>query len=223
MMILEGVLKEDEIEQICEKLSKMNFVDGKLTASGTAAERKRNFQLDRTEDGKDELNRIVTESLVRHSAFSLAAIPKRILAPLFSRYTQNMYYGFHFDSPFMDASGSTVRTDLALTLFLSDPSSYEGGELVVQSHAGDMAIKLDAGDALLYYAGTRHQVKPVTKGERLAAVTWIESRVRDASLREQIYDLSVARDHLKNREPEAAEVEMMEKVYVNLLRMYGES
>lgn len=222
-MILQDILKDDEVVTIVEALSRMSFVDGKLTARGRAAERKDNLQMDRSAEGAVELEKMILEALVRHPVLSLAALPKSILPPTFSRYDTNMTYGFHLDSPFMKAGKTSVRTDLAMTVFLNDPATYDGGELVVQTNSGETGVKLDAGDGFLYFSGTRHRVNPVTKGVRLVAVTWIESRIRDQHLRDLIYDLAVARELMKQKDKDAPGLELVEKVYVNMLRMWGES
>src|SRR5690606_17641083 len=115
---------------------------------------------------------------------------------MFSRYEPGMTYGDHTDDALMGAGEDKVRTDLAFTIFLAERDSYEGGALVVESALGEQEIVLDAGDAILYPAGSIHRVAPVTAGARLAAVGWVESFVADAGRREILFDLSVARERL---------------------------
>lgn len=223
MMILKDVLADADVQAILDRLAEVKFVDGKATAKGQAAERKHNLQAGRDAQVVPELEQQVIAALAKHAVFQSAVLPKRIMAPMFSRYETGMEYGFHLDKPFMDTANTTVRADLSVTLFLSAPGSYQGGELIVQTHAGDMSIKLDAGDAVVYFSGTRHRVMPVTAGVRMVAVTWVESRVRDPRQRELLHDLTIGREQVRVRDPDAPELEVFNKVYVNLLRLWGDS
>lgn len=223
MIILQDVLTDADVQDIRGQLDRVSFVDGKATAKGQAADRKQNLQAERDKAVVPKLEQRVIAALAAHPVFRSAVVPKRVMAPLFSRYEPGMEYGFHLDMPFMGSGNDTVRADLSVTVFLSAPDSYQGGELIVQTHAGDLTVKLDAGDAVVYFSGTRHRVMPVTAGQRLVAVTWVESRLRDPAQRDLIHDLTLGREQLRQREPDAAELELFDKVYVNLLRMWGDS
>ena len=156
------------------------------------------------------------------SEFQRFAIPKTIQRPLISRYREGMNYGRHVDDALMGGASKT-RTDLSVTLFLNDPADYEGGELVIESPMGEEEIKLPAGAAVVYPSGALHRVAPVTRGERIAAVTWVESHVRDPQRREILHDLEVIRTRLSKTAPESRETDLAFKTYANLLRMWAET
>ncbi len=141
---------------------------------------------------------------------------------LFSRYGSGAHYGTHVDNALMRTDVHR-RTDIAVTAFLSPPDAYEGGELMIEGHAGTAKLKLAAGDAVVYPASTLHRVEPVTDGVRLAAVTWIQSHVRDPAQRELLYDLSMVRRSLESSAPDSREALLLSKVYANLIRMWAEA
>jgi PKHD-type hydroxylase len=134
-----------------------------------------------------------------------------------------MEYGSHTDDALMGAAGDRLRTDLAFTLFLSEPATYKGGALTLESIAGRQEIKLEAGDAMLYPAGAIHSVAPVTEGVRLAAVGWVESFVREPARREILYDLSRVRTRLAEAGAPRLELLHLDKSISNLLRMWAET
>jgi PKHD-type hydroxylase len=153
--------------------------------------------------------------------FEIAARPARLTRLLFSRYEPGMTYGAHTDDALMGPGEDKLRTDLAFTIFLEAPSAYEGGALTIESALGEQEIKLEAGDAILYPAGSIHYVAPVTKGARLAAVGWLESYVADAGRREILFDLSVARHRLSEGDAPREELLRLDKSISNLLRMWA--
>lgn len=140
---------------------------------------------------------------------------------MFSRYQGGMYYGTHIDNAIM-GDEELMRSDLSLTLFLSDPANYTGGELVIESTQGEQAFKLDAGSMVVYPTTTLHRVEPVTEGERLAAVTWVQSLVRDAHNREILFDLDTVRDTLSQKSGKTAEFDLLSKSIANLLRKWAD-
>jgi PKHD-type hydroxylase len=168
------------------------------------------------------LQQIVQRVLKRNPVFQMAARPLRIAPPLFSRYEPGMEYGTHVDDAVMSGGDAPVRTDIAFTLFLSDPASYQGGELVVETTGGEQIYKLEAGSMIVYPASTLHRVAPVTEGVRLACVSWIQSQVRDPHRRELLFDLDTARRTLFEREGKTAEFDLISKSVANLLRMWAE-
>jgi PKHD-type hydroxylase len=210
-------LQAAEVDQVVGELAKQTFTDGKLTAGGRAREVKHNLQADRSEPGRAELDRTVISALERHLEFQAFAMPKRFAAPIFSRYEPGMEYGDHVDSSIIGG----VRTDLAMTLFLSPPASYEGGELVIQFSVGEQEIKLDSGEAIVYSATAVHHVNPVTSGTRLAAVTWMQSRVKEEELRAILYDLSRAMKQAE-KETDGGHTLLLAKSYHNLVRYAAE-
>lgn len=220
-LILQEVLAAEDLARVRTELSELAFISGKRTAGATARGVKENLQADGSDPRVKELERFVLDALYRHPMFEIAARPARTSRLLFSRYEPGMTYGAHTDDALMGRGEDKLRTDLAFTIFLADSESYEGGELVVQSALGDQAIKLEAGDAILYSAGSIHHVAPVTSGARLAAVGWIQSFVADPTQRETLFDLSVARARFAEAGIAREELLRLDKSISNLLRMWA--
>jgi PKHD-type hydroxylase len=217
-----GVLEAAEVALLVDRLGVAPFVDGKATASGRAAQGKRNLQMQPDAPGADELRAIVTDALQRSERFRRIAMPKAVAAPVFNRYDAGMLYEQHVDAATM-RGGEGLRVDVAMTLFLSDPKTYEGGELVIETLSGGIGVKLAAGDAVVYPASTLHRVAPVKSGTRLAAITWIRSIVRDPAQRELLAELEMAMTSLDSRVPDArAEIDLLRKTHHNLIRMWAD-
>ena len=216
------VLKADELALVRTLLAAAPFVDGRLSAGAVARRVKKNEELDPAAQDLERLNRVVIGSLARHPVYRAGALPLHVASPLYARYRPGMTYGAHLDDPIMGADGVKYRSDVALTVFLNPPDEYDGGELVIRTSAGEQAVKLPAGDAVLYPAGSIHHVNPVTRGERLAAVTWVQSLVRDAARRELLYGLNLAREKLLAAAPEAEETAQVNAAYLNLIRMWSD-
>jgi len=221
MLLLPGVLGADELALIRQVLDLADFEDGKLTA-GRAAPLKENRQLRRTgAPAEAALDAAVGDALSRHPLFNAAVQPRHLLVPLFARYEPGMHYGAHVDAASMGPDRS-VRADVSITVFLSNPSEYEGGELAIDLPGGVRQVKLPAGDAVAYSTFAVHQVNPVTSGRRLVAVTWAQSRVRDPQMREVLFDLHAAGQALHASQPESLEDRLVQKATSNLLRLVAE-
>ena len=206
-------------------LAGAKFVDGKLSAGSRAGTVKHNQELDPSNADTDALNELVVGNLFRHPLFQSAVLPSRLSSAFFVRYSPGMSYGDHIDDPVrgnLTGEGNRYRSDVAITIFLNDPHSYDGGELVVRTAFGEQAVKLAAGNALAYPASSLHRVREVSRGERLVAVAWAQSLVRDAARRELLYELDVARQALIRVTPKAEVTEKIDRVYANLLRMWAE-
>jgi PKHD-type hydroxylase len=217
ILAIADVLSEAEVAEVCAGLATARFVDGKATAGWSARLVKANLQ---AADGP-ELERVralVEQRLVEHAVFALAVRPKTVLGPLFSRYEPGHAYGAHVD----DALLGGVRADVSFTLFLSPPESYGGGELIIDGASGEDAFKLAPGSLVTYPSTTLHRVAPVTRGQRLAAVGWVRSYIRDAARRELLFDLETARRRLFDREGKTADADLLAKCAANLLRMWCE-
>lgn len=186
------VLTPEELETTLTLLQQAEFIDGKTTAGRYVKSVKNNQQIKTDTEITSELRNIVLEALKRNELFQVAARPKIIRPIIFSRYDVGMYYGSHFDNAIM-GDESISRSDVSLTLFLTDPNTYQGGELVIETSLGEQSFKLDAGSAIVYPSSTLHRVETVTEGTRWAAVTWIQSLIRDPSQREILFDLDTAR------------------------------
>lgn len=218
MILLQNVLPAEDVARARRELGGAVWRDGKATAGAAARPVKSNLQA----AGTDALGDFLGEALRRHPLFDMAARPRRLSKLLLSRYEPGMTYGRHTDDALMGPPDDRFRADLAFTLFLSDPETYEGGALIVESPAGEQAVKLAAGDAVLYRAGTIHHVEPVRSGERLAAVGWAQSLVRDSNQREVLFDLSLLRARLNEAGVERDEMLALDKTISNLLRMWAE-
>lgn len=218
---IENVLTTEELHIICDRLQGMDFIDGKTTAGWHAREVKHNAQLSSKASYAKELKDLVKAALKRHFLFQLAAQPKIIHSMLFSRYEAGMSYGRHVDNALM-GSGEFLRSDISLTVFLNAPSSYDGGELVIENIEGERTFKLEAGAAIIYPSSTLHRVEPVTQGVRLVAVAWVQSLVRDPNKREILFDLDAARRSLFQKEGKTVEFDLISKSYANLLRQWAE-
>lgn len=220
MILLEAVLAPEDIERVKTGLAAAPWRDGATTAGAAARPVKRNRQAAGDDPGVEALGAFVTAALRRHPLFDLAARPRRLSRLLFSRYEGGEEYGAHTDDALMGEP--LLRSDVAFTVFLSDPATYEGGALTVSSPLGEQAIKLNAGDAVVYGAGTVHHVAPVTSGVRLAAVGWAQSLVRDAGQRELLFDLATARAQCAGAGVARETLLLLDRTHSNLLRMWAE-
>ncbi len=222
---LKNVLGAKELEKIQELLTSAHYVDGKLSAGIVAAQVKNNQEISSDDPVIKELNNLVMGNVVRHKIYQRAALPVKVASPFYCRYHQGMQYGEHIDDPVMGNSLDSqhrYRSDLAITIFLNNPGEYEGGELCIQTDYGQQIIKYPAGDAVMYPATTRHCVNEVTSGERLVAVTWVQSMVKDSEQRALLYQLGTAREKLLRKQPNEEHSKQVDLVYVNLVRKWSE-
>jgi PKHD-type hydroxylase len=219
---LGDILDQQRLDRIGAALSGAQFADGTATAGWHARVVKKNRQAMR-EARTNEAAALVQQALEQSDVFRSGVLPKRFVLPLFARYEPGMTYGSHVDDALMAASEGRLRTDVAATVFLSPPASYEGGELVIEETAGERIFKLPAGSAVVYPATTLHRVAPVARGVRLVAVTWIESFVRDAAQREMLFDLDQARRAIFAEKGKSREFDLVSKTYSNLLRRWAET
>ena len=223
-MILQipGVLSASEIDAMRAELSRATFEDGTATAGPIAREVKRNLQLAQNSEAQRKCAPIVLEALRRNPVFFSAALPLRLHGPLFNRYEPGMTYGEHVDNALV-GTVAPVRADLSATLFLSAPEEYDGGELIVHDSFGMHRVKLAAGATVLYPGNTVHEVTPVRKGTRLAAVLWVQSMVRDEAQRRILFELDLALGGLRQKVPTASELNTLTATYHNLLRLWSET
>lgn len=202
-----------------------DWTDGRATAGSQSAQVKNNLQLREDCDAARQAQAIVLDALGRNALFFTAALPRQIFPPLFNRYGgQANAFGNHIDNSVRThrATGRHVRADLSATLFLSSPHEYDGGDLVIEDTWGSQAVKLEAGDMLLYPSGSLHRVEPVTRGARLACFTWIQSMVREDERRRVLYDLDTAVMALRGLGGDTAETVRLTGCYHNLLRMWAD-
>ena len=220
-----GVLSKDEVKQFRSHLDQAEWQDGLKTAGTLARAVKRNLQL---EDGSPlavELGNHILRKLGSNPLFISAALPSRIYPPKFNRYQDGGTYGAHVDSAVMQVPGThvSVRSDLSATLFLAEPEEYDGGELQVEGPFGIQAVKLAAGDMVLYPSSSLHQVNPVTRGARVASFFWIQSMVRSDMQRRLLFELDTSIETLRRSNADAQAVLQLTGVYHNLLRGWAET
>ena len=218
LLELPDVVPADLILAIREALADAHWVDGVQTAPGGKSAHKRNEQLDPRGELAGRLMGRLQQVLGEHAPFAKACLPARVQPPLIARYQEGMAYGRHLDAPLIGETG--VRADLSVTLFLNPPEAYEGGELVVESPLGERRFKGAAGSALVYPGGSWHRVEPVRSGERLVAVSWVQSRVRESERRLQLYELSRVLDAARGEGLDTDALCRLEGVHLNLLRMW---
>lgn len=222
---IEGLLSADEVDEVRRQLLAQPWVDGKVTAGVQSAQVKANRQLDEDNPLARQLGELILRRLSDNALFMSAALPKRIYPPLFNRYGDGEAFGFHVDNAIRGIKGvrERVRTDLSATLFLADPASYDGGELVIRDTFGEQRVKLAAGNLVLYPGSSLHRVEAVTRGERLASFFWIESLVREDSQRQILLDMDVAIQRLTAQGADDQSLLELTGVYHNLLRRWSDT
>lgn len=224
MLHVPNVLNHDEVHACRRLLDAAQWVDGNVTSGEQAAKAKHNRQLPIDAPLTRELGNQILSALARSPLFISAAIPKRIVPPLFNRYEQGEYFGFHVDNAIRAIPGTSecLRTDVSCTLFFSDPNDYEGGELVVQDTYGTQRAKLPAGDLLLYPATSLHRVEPVTGGVRVCSFFWVQSMIRSDWQRTLLFDLDQNIQKLRMQLGDNDQTIALTSHYHNLLRLWTE-
>lgn len=223
MVIIKQLLSPAQVISFRDKLSLAPWLDGKGTAMGMAASVKHNAQANPDNPTVKQLTNQLLGIFGAHPKLVSAALPHRIFPPCFNRYAKDESYGFHVDAAIMRMPNSqeVLRSDMSMTTFLSDPDSYQGGELVIQTEFGEQRIKGQAGDGVLYQSSSLHKVTPVTKGQRIAAITWMQSLVPDAPMRGMLYELDQSiQTLLQNPHIEREELDRLHHVYHNLIRQH---
>jgi len=224
-MLLEipGVLTRDEVLHMRERLVRYPFLDGARTAGHQAVDVKRNLELAPGPEWR-ALSEEIYAALMRHPLFVQFVLPKRLMRPLFNRYDVGMEYGSHTDVSLMDLSDThqATRTDLSLTVFLSDPETYDGGELVIAAASEETRCKPPAGTAVIYPSGNLHWVEKVTRGSRLAAVGWAQSFVRCPERRCILFELDGATELARAQPARNDQADILLSIYHKLLRLWAE-
>jgi len=216
------VLTGDALKQLRGELQSSlqgaEWSQGAATSGQQATQRKQNRQLMAGSASGDRLAPLVSAALERHPLFVSATLPRHVLPPLFNCYEGGGHYGSHVDN----AIHRDARTDVSVTVFLSEPDEYAGGELVIEDTYGTHEVKLPAGDAILYPSTSLHRVEPVTSGRRLAAVTWVQSMVRDDWRRSMLFNLDMTILRLRQKLGDSDDVVALTSHYHNLLRQWAD-
>ncbi|WP_448658392.1 Fe2+-dependent dioxygenase [Sphingomonas sp. CJ99] len=225
MIAIPDVLDADGVARLRQTIDAGPWVDGNATSGGQSALAKRNDQLDEGSEAARAAGALVLEALGRTPLFVAAALPARIYPPLFNRYAGGQAFGAHIDNAIRIRRGTDfrIRSDLSCTLFLADPDSYDGGELVVEHPTGEQRVKLPAGHMALYPASSIHRVEPVTRGERVASFFWLQSMVRDDGARRMLFDLDRTVQRLGGElgQDDRSVIELT-GLYHNLIRRWAE-
>lgn len=224
LLHIPGLFDADELARIREALEGADWADGKVTAGYQSAKAKHNLQLPEGHALAKEIGTALIDRLWKTPCFMSAALPHKVFPPLINCYRDGGNFGFHIDNALRQPKGSPerVRTDLSSTLFLSEPESYDGGELVIQDTYGVQQIKLAAGDMVLYPGTSLHKVNPVTRGQRYAAFFWTQSLVRDDSQRALLFEMDNAIQQLTADVPDHPSLLQLTGTYHNLLRRWAE-
>ncbi|HWT03348.1 MAG TPA: Fe2+-dependent dioxygenase [Pyrinomonadaceae bacterium] len=224
LLQIPDLLTADELAKCRQLLEQSEWVDGRVTAGHQSAQAKDNMQLPEDHPAAREMGEVILDALQRSQLFMAAALPLKVFPPLFNRYQGGQSFGTHVDNAVRQVPGTPhrVRTDLAATLFFSQPDEYDGGELLVDDTYGVHEVKLPAGALILYPASSLHHVRPVTRGTRLASFFWIQSMVRDDGQRTLLFDLDMAIQQLNEGTPSSPPAVRLTGIYHNLLRRWAD-
>ena len=226
LICIPDILSPDELLRCRDLIAGAQWQDGRATAGPQSARVKYNMQIpDESAEGR-AAGQTIVRALYRNPIFVSAAIPKVVLPPLFNRYTVVQTFGIHIDNAIRanPGTGDRIRTDLSATLFLSDPTSYDGGELVVDTLFGAQEVKLPAGHMVLYPSTSLHRVAPVLRGERVASFMWMQSMIRSAEQRALLFDLDRAIQSLTETVgTDDPRLVSLTGVYHNLIRTWGDA
>lgn len=226
LIVIPQILDADLVTAFRKKLSEATWVDGRETAGNLSHRVKQNLQLPAQDPTGVALGQQLVRLLSVHPVFLSAALPNLIYPPLFNCYREGGHYGTHVDGSIMPLpDGRLLRSDLSATLFLREPDEYEGGELTIETAFGAQAVKLAAGDMVLYPSNSLHKVTPVTQGERVCAFFWIQSLVAETQQRSLLFDLDQSIQSLRStaHNEQMATIVQLTGVYHNLIRTWAQT
>ncbi len=219
LIVIPQLLTDDEVKTLAGLAETARFTDGRASAGGYLKGAKNNLQMEATQEQQALLQNTLLGALQRCTEFHDFAVPRHIAAFRINRYRVGMAYGSHLDNPLLGDT-ETLRSDISMTVFLSDPASYDGGELRLETPFGVEEAKLFPGDAVVYATVVPHEVVEVTRGVRVAVVGWLQSYVRDPARRQILYDMNRARQRLRDTGADQEAVERLVRCYGNLMRMW---
>lgn len=219
------VLTKDQVEHSKKMLLAADWSDGKVTAGYQSAKSKSNLQIPESAPVAVGLGEMILTELAKNKIFMSAALPLKIFPPLFNCYQTGDRFGVHVDNAIRQVPGTPikVRTDISMTLFISEPEEYEGGELVIEDTYGSQKVKLSAGDMVLYPATSLHKVMPITKGRRMAAFFWLQSMISSDEKRALLFDMDMAIQSLRAQLDDSPEIVQLTGVYHNILRQWAQT
>lgn len=225
LIVIENLLTKNEVAAMRARLDRSGWLDGADTAGTRSVAVKQNLQLPRGDAAAQELGAKILRKLGNHPEFVSASLAQKIWPPVFNCYRDGGHYGTHSDAALMHLpeANLTIRSDLSATIFLCEPDEYDGGELIAETPFGAQEVKLAAGDMVLYPSSSLHQVTPVTRGQRICAITWIQSAVADTAARGLLYDLDCSiRALTPGRAKDDPDIDRLIHVYHNLLRRWAQ-
>ena len=225
MLHVPGVLSPELVQECRSLVDAARWVDGRVTAGHQSAAVKNNSQIPEADEAARRAGDIVQQALNRHPMFVSAALPHTVFPPLFNSYSDGQHFGNHVDNSirYSPVTGQRIRTDLSVTLFLSAPDEYDGGELVVEDTYGAHAVKLPAGDLILYPSTSVHHVRPVTRGARVSSFFWLQSMVRDDGQRTLLFELDTSIQRLTAERSDETSIVALTAIYHNLLRRWADA
>ena len=217
------VLSKAQVQQVKQTLLAADWTDGSVTAGYQSSKAKNNLQLPEDSAEARQMGDMILAALAQNNLFMSAALPLKIFPPLFNCYQGGQSFGVHVDNAVRQVPGTPVkvRTDISMTLFLSEPEEYEGGELVIEDTYGSQKIKLTAGDMVLYPSTSLHRVTPVTQGRRLASFFWLQSMISSDERRTLLFDMDMAIQSLRKTVEDSPEIVQLTGVYHNLIRQWA--
>jgi PKHD-type hydroxylase len=224
LLAIPDLLTAEQVLQARQLLDNTQWIDGRVTAGHQSSRTKDNLQLPENHPVAGQLGEMILEALGQNALFISAALPQRVFPPLFNRYQGGQSFGTHVDNSIRQITGTPhrIRTDLSATLFFANPDEYDGGELIVEDTYGTHSVKLPAGHMILYPATSLHNVRPITRGTRVASFFWIQSMIRDDGQRALLFDLDMAIQRLNRDVPDHPSAVQFTGVYHNLLRQWAE-
>ncbi len=225
LVTIPQILTKERVQQARNILLEADWTDGNVTAGYQSAKAKNNLQLPEGSAAAIELGDMILTAMAKNTMFMSAALPLKIFPPLFNCYQGGGNFGVHVDNAIRQVPGTPVkvRTDVSMTLFLSEADEYEGGELIIEDTYGSQKVKLSAGDLVLYPSTSLHRVTPVTRGRRLASFFWLQSMVGSDERRALLFDMDMAIQSLRGKLDDSAEIVQLTGVYHNMIRQWAQT
>lgn len=221
MLLVKKLLSADQVKEVSNLLSNVATIDGRDTAGASGQEIKDNLQYDPQNPDYQKADMLVRKAMFDCEEYQLYAFPYRMAPVRFSRYTEGMKYGEHFDAAIMPQPNGVIRADLSFTVFLSPPGTYDGGELVVKIMDIEHRVKAGAGDMFVYPSGNKHRVNVVTRGCREAGVGWVQSIHASPDRRRVLWNIRTVYNQLLAAEGKTEQFDLLNEAAITLERMWA--
>jgi len=221
MLLIEEFMSGSQVADLKNLLDQAEYVDGNISAGRAARQVKSNLQCNPRDPHYAQANELVRQAIVHSELLQSWALPNKVTPVTFSKYTEGMRYGNHYDAAVMPLPNAIMRVDVSFTLFLTPPDAYEGGELCINATGAEKRIKGNSGDLVAYASGVDHHVDEVTAGCREVAVGWLQSLVENPQQRQILFDIARVRNEVLNSAGKNEQFDLLQKSYVNLQRMWS--